>query len=67
MLEHEPPELLRIWDEQALKRTRELYQSDSFRKARERSIEILQLLKAETVGPKRSQLVKELFALEYSN
>lgn len=66
-IEHGPSELLRIWDEQALQWARELYQSDSFRKARERSIEILKLLKSEPVGPKRSQLVKELSALEYSN
>lgn len=66
-IEHGPSELLRIRDEQALQWARELYQSDSFRKARERSIEILKLLKSEPVGPKRSQLVKELSALEYSN
>lgn len=64
-IEHGPPELLRIWNEQALQWARELYQSDNFRKTRERSIEILQLLKAEPVGPKRSQLVNELFALKY--
>jgi hypothetical protein len=66
-IEHGPPELLRIWDEQALQWARELYQSDSFRKVRERSIEIFGLLKSEPVGPKRSELVKELFALRYSN
>ncbi|MBE2200046.1 MAG: hypothetical protein IAE79_15635 [Anaerolinea sp.] len=66
-IEHGPSELLQIWDEQALQWARELYQSDSFREARERSIEILRLLKSEPVGPKRSQLVKELFALQYSN
>jgi hypothetical protein len=66
-IEHGPSELLRIWDEQALQWAGELYQSDSFRKARDRSIEILKLLNTEPVGPKRSQLVKELFDLRYSS
>ena len=65
-VEQGPAELLQLWDEQALRWAEELYQSESFRKVRERSIEIFRLLKTEPVGPKRSDLVKELSALRYS-
>jgi hypothetical protein len=65
-VEQGPTELLELWDEQALEWVKELYQSESFRKARERTIEIFRLLKTEPVGPKRSELVKELSALRYS-
>ena len=65
-VEQGPAELLQLWDEQALRWAKELYQSESFREVRERSIEIFRLLKTEPVGPKRSDLVKELSALRYS-
>jgi hypothetical protein len=65
-VEHGPAELLQLWDQQSLGWAKELYQSESFREARERTIEIFRLLKTEPVGPKRSDLVKELSALRYS-
>ena len=64
-IEQGPSELFKLWDEQASRWAKELYQSDSFREVRERSIEIFKLLKSEPTGPKRSQLVKELFDLRY--
>jgi hypothetical protein len=66
-VEQGPIELLELWDEQALGWAKELYQNESFRKVRERTIEIFRLLKTEPVGPKRSILVKELSALRYSD
>ncbi|MBN1921426.1 MAG: hypothetical protein JW892_09290 [Anaerolineae bacterium] len=65
-VEQGPLELFQLWDEQALAWARELYQSEGFRKARERSIEIIRLLETEPVGPKRSALVDELFTLRNS-
>jgi hypothetical protein len=65
-VEQGPAELLELWDEQALGWAEGLYQSESFQKARERTIEIFRLLKTEPVGPKRSKLVEELFALRHS-
>lgn len=66
-VEQGPVELLRLWDEQALGWAKELYESEGFRKVRERSIELLQHLSTERVGSKRSELVQELFALRRSS
>lgn len=65
-VEQGPVELLRLWDEQALAWAKELYQSEGFQKVRERSIELLQRLSTEPVGPQRSEWVRELSDLRYS-
>lgn len=65
-VEQGPVELLRLWDEQALGWAKEHHESEGFWKVRERSIQIMRLLETAPVGPERSALVEELYALRYS-
>ena len=62
-----PSELYKLWDEPALQWAHGLYESNDFRYARERTIEILRRLKSEPQGTTRIQLVRELFATRDSN
>ena len=66
-VEQAPPELYKLWDEQALRWAQGLYKSDDFRCARERTIEIFRRLKSEPQGTTRLQLVKELSVIRGSN
>lgn len=59
-----PSEFFQLWDEDALTWAREMYDSEDFAEVRTRYIEIFSQLQHEPVGPKRSQLVKEAFALQ---
>ena len=58
-----PPEFFQMWDKDAQAWARELYHSAIFVEVRTRYIEIFTQLQHEPVGPKRTQLVKEAFAL----
>jgi len=62
-LEFAPPEILGLWDQQALEWAKETYQSPGFRQVCARYIEIHEQLRHEPVGPRRSQLVREAFEL----
>jgi hypothetical protein len=58
-----PPEFLRLWDGPALAWARTTYHSPEFARVRVRTIEIFEQLKHEPRGPRRSQLVREVFSL----
>ena len=58
-----PREIWGLWDARALLWAAETYNSPKLRLIRERYIEILRQLKSEPVGPRRSELVNELFRL----
>ncbi len=62
-VEYAPAEILALWDDAALEWAKQMYQSSRFREVRDRYIQLCRQLKSEPVGPKRSQLVKELFQL----
>ena len=59
-----PAEYFALWDEAALEWARQTYQSPGMREARDRHIAILKQLKTGPVGPKRAELVKELYQLQ---
>ena len=62
-VQHAPAEMFALWDEAALEWAKQAYQSPKFQEVRERYIQICEQLKSEPVGPKRSQLVQEMFQL----
>jgi hypothetical protein len=62
-LEYWPPEIWALWDDAALEWARESYDSDEFRRVRDRYIEIREQLDSEPVGPRRSRLVDEMYRL----
>ena len=62
-IQYAPPEIWGLWDQQALQWANETFHSAEFDQVRTRYIEINKRLKTEPVGPKRSQLVKEMFEL----
>ena len=64
-LDYTPVEIFGLWDEEARAWARNVYHSELFKKHRERYIEIYHQLKTEPVGPRRSQLVKEAFAMSH--
>jgi len=57
------PAIMVLWDAPALQWVRETYQSREFCRVRDRYIHICGLLKDERPGPRRSELVRELFDL----
>jgi hypothetical protein len=62
-LQYIPPPLWQLWDQAALDWAAEVYRSEQFQKIQSRYIEIQRQLKSEPVGPKRSALVQEAYAL----
>ncbi len=60
------PELEALWDSSALQWARETYDRADFQQVRARYIEIYRQLRDERPGPRRSQLVQEVFALRDS-
>jgi len=64
-LDYAPIEIFGLWDEGDRAWARNAYHSERFKKHRERYIEIYHQLKTEPVGQKRSQLVKEAFAMSH--
>jgi hypothetical protein len=63
-LQYAPPELLELWDKQAVQWAKETYQSPPFSQVRARYIEICYELKHEPRGTRRTQLVDEASRLE---
>ena len=63
-LEYVPPEIWALWDGPALQWAQEMYDSPEFCQVRSRYIEILEQLKSEPPGPRRSELVNEAFRLQ---
>jgi hypothetical protein len=63
-LEYVPPEIWALWDGPALRWAQEMYDSPEFCQVRSRYIEILEQLKSEPPGPRRSALVNEAFRLQ---
>ena len=63
-LEYVPPEIWALWDGPALQWAQEMYDSPEFCQVRSRYIEILEQLKLEPPGPRRSELVNEAFRLQ---
>lgn len=59
-----PPEILELWDEEALNWAKAAYHSLEISQIRTRYIEIYHQLKSEPRGPRRSQLVKEASELQ---
>jgi len=57
------PAMMVLWDAPALQWVRETYQSRAFCRVRDRYIHISGLLEVERPGPRRSELVRELFDL----
>ena len=55
--------LLSLWDAPALQWVRQTYQGRECRRVRERYVHICTLLEGESPGPRRSQLVEELYDL----
>jgi hypothetical protein len=62
-LQYAPPEIWELWDQPALQWANKAYHSAELCQVRARYIEINKQLKTEPVGPRRSQLVKEMFEL----
>ncbi len=62
-LQYIPSEYWALWDQPALQWAKETYHSPEFRRIRARHIEIYRRLRSEPPGPRRSQLVAEVFAL----
>ncbi len=62
-VEYAPAEFLALWDDAAIGWAKQMYHSPKFREVRDRYIQLCSQLNSEPVGPKRSQLVKELFQL----
>lgn len=62
-LQEAPPEYLALWDEEARRWAQAQYESPALTQLRNRYIAIYQQLKTEPVGPKRQQLVQEVFIL----
>lgn len=62
-IEYLPAEVLALWDAAAIGWAKQMYHSPRFHQVRMRYIQISKQLKSEPVGPKRSQLVKELFQI----
>ena len=58
-----PIELLDLWDEEAVQWADDLFHQEWFGRLRTRYIEIRRRLKSERVGPERSRLVHELYAM----
>jgi tetratricopeptide (TPR) repeat protein len=61
------PVLWELWDAEALQWARMQYESATFKRVRQRYIEIYKQLQTEPVGARRSQLVAEGFALWKTN
>ena len=59
-----PPEFLNMWDRPAREWARQRYESEEFRRIRDRFIEIHRELADLRPGPRRSELVREASALE---
>jgi hypothetical protein len=62
-LQYIPPALWQLWDQAALDWAAQVYHSEPFQRIHGRYIEIQRQLKGEPVGPQRSALVREAFAL----
>jgi hypothetical protein len=62
-LQYIPTEIWNLWDAGSLQWAQALYESPAFQQVRARYIEIYAQLRNEPVGPRRSQLVAEAFAL----
>lgn len=62
-LDYVPPEIWGLWNAPALRWAAETYDSPALSRVRERHIEILRQLESEPRGPRRSELVDELFRL----
>ncbi len=62
-VEYVPPEIWAVWDAPALQWAAETYDSPELRQIRARYIEIQRQLKSEPRGPRRNELVGELFRL----
>jgi hypothetical protein len=62
-LDYVPPEIWGLWDAPALRWAAETYDSQELCRVRDRYIEIMEQLKSESRGPRRSELVNELFRL----
>jgi len=60
-----PSEVYRLWDDQARQWLQETYTAPELERIRARYIEIYAALLNEPVGPRRTQLVNEAFALRY--
>ncbi len=58
-----PAELFDLWDEEALQWANDTYHSPALTQVRERYVEIYHQLQSEPLGPKRSELVDEAYAL----
>ncbi len=58
-----PTELLELWDEEAVQWAKDVFQQAWFSRLRARYIEIKRRLMTEPVGPERSRLVRELYAM----
>ena len=63
-LEYTPPEFLNLWDNSSREWARQQFESEEFRRTRNRYIEIHKELANLSPGPRRSKLVQEAYALE---
>ncbi len=59
-----PPEIFTLWDEAAIDWARQTYQSPKFRAVRDRYVLLSEQLQSERPGPKRSQIVQEMYQLK---
>jgi hypothetical protein len=60
---HGPAELLELWDADAVQWAEDVYDQEWFGRLRAQYVEINQRLMSEPVGPERSRLVRELYAM----
>ena len=63
-VEYVPPEIWALWDAPAMHWAAETYDSPEVSRVREQYIEIMRQLKSEPSGPRRSELVAEVFRLQ---
>jgi hypothetical protein len=63
-LEYIPPEISALWGASALQWAQEMYDNPKVGQIRARYIEIVEQLKSEPPGPRRSELVNEAFRLQ---
>ena len=66
-LQYAPAEFLKLWDAPALQWAQATYHHPEFIQVRSRYIQLLEQLKHERPGPRRSQLVREAFRLSAAN
>lgn len=63
-VEDAAPEHWTLWDDEARAWARQVYESDTFQRVRQRYIEIRRQLESEPRGPTRSRLIDELYGLK---